>query len=126
MAKDYWVRERIRQIKVECRGNPPAVEDFLTFLNGYNPTVQRNQEDRESVSALLEYLPFAGYELLGKSNRGAIIRGVDRGLFSRNVVLGAQRFYEFVFDLEAGDVDSDHTLRNFFNNPIKEKDILGE
>lgn len=124
MAKDYWVRRRVKQINIACRDNPPAVEDFLTFLDIYNPTVQGTQEDGESVSALLEYLPFVGYELLGKSNRGAIKRGVDKGLFSRNVVLGAQRFYEFVFDSEAGDVDSDHTLRNFFNNPVTEEEIF--
>ena len=102
------------------------MKTFLRFLIRYNPTVQRSQEDRESVSALLEYLPFAGYELLGENNRKAIKRGVDRGLFSGNVVMGAQRFYEMAFEYPVEDGDSDHTGKASFAIAAKEEDILGE
>ena len=134
MNKDYWPRRRIKQITDKRNGSLKTtsreINDFFKYLENYDSNQQgtdaQSDLDRRSIMTVLEFLPFVGYLMLGNQDKEAIRGGVERRLYPREVVLGAQEFYERAFEFVLDDGDSDHTHKSFFNEPVREETMFSQ
>src|SRR3989344_2003657 len=134
MNKDYWPRRRIKQITDKRNGSLKTtsieINDFFNYLENYDSNQQgtdaQSDLDRRSIMAVLEKIPFVGYFMLCEESKKDFRRGVERGLFPREVVLGAQEFYERAFEFVLDDGDSDHTHKSFFNEPVREETMFSQ
>jgi hypothetical protein len=121
MEEELLAKKRI--IRLTESKNLSDNEKINSFIN-YVRNAQNTKDKR--VIALIGYLAFSGSDIITEETRELLRNGIRDEIYSEQVVVGAQRFYEKVLSGGSEDPDSDHTHRSYFFTERGIKQILNK
>lgn len=121
MERRFLAKERIvRLAESKILSNNEKTDSFINYVKS-----AQNTEDPR-VMALIGYLTFSGSDIITQETRRLLREGIREGIYSEQVVVGAQRFYEKVLSGGSEDPDSDHTHRSYFFTERGIRQILNQ
>ncbi len=122
MERRFLAKERIMILLDENRGlsDNEKIKPFIEYVKA-----TQNKED-PGVMALIGYLAFSGSDIITTKTRRLLSEGIRDGIYSEQVVIGAQRFYEKAFSEGSEGSDSDHTHKSYFFEERGIREILME